>query len=328
MMLLFFDDVIYASFFVHVDVGRPRDYIPCASVGLLYSCPCGGIGVGCNHRPHSPTLNMGLHKPSGLNRYLCQSVFIATFRCVRHLLRGCPPVITHSQSCVPAVFTSPGFHGTGHARLQVQRAILLHLSDLVARHRSLHRCAAASAAPQQAQEGVSEVRVERIDDRVEGRIAPADPHEDIESFFTDTVRAPLASRGLWSGTEGHSAVQDKEWQPAADKNAYNNAQSFEDFCLFSDGDFKRPVRLIRVPRIRMKADMRLVRVGTNVRAQVSELFVYIRAATLCVLRRPLQGGYHPDLHLCYPVDTGVCNNHDGHRDVETDEGGGDGVRAA
>lgn len=189
------------------------------------------------------------------------SVSVVTFLGVRRLLRAGPSAIHHAHRGVPAVLAPPGFHGAGHAQPRVQRAVLPHLSHLVARHRRLRRGAAASspAPAQQAQEGLSEVRVERIDDRVEGRIAPADPHEDVERFLADAVGAPPDVQRPWSWTEGQSAVQDKEWQPAADKHTHDDAQSFEDFCLLSDGDFKFSVwGKNRLPRVWMKMDIRLV----------------------------------------------------------------------
>ncbi len=87
--------------------------------------------------------------------------------------------------------------------------------ELVADVRRLHRSPAAAAAAQQAGEAPAELGVEGVDDGVERRVAPADPHEHVERGVAD---ARLAT------AERNHAVEHEERQPAAHEHAHDHGQ--------------------------------------------------------------------------------------------------------
>lgn len=190
---------------------------------------------------------------------------------------------------------------------------------LFAASRGAHAARVVLTAVQQAQESLPEFRVESIYDGVQGGVAPAKPHKHIESGVADAVRSLSAIGGLRTGAEGGGAVQEEEGEPAEDKDAHNDAESFENFGLLPDGDPECAVgigvvmtdmfmviRPVRTPLTRCAQKLRCV----NMRVEM---------ATVGMLSCTLQRANPLDLNLGYLVDACVCDHHDGHWDVETDE---------
>lgn len=105
--------------------------------------------------------------------------------------------------------------------LLLQRGVVVIGHQLVAEVHRLHRRGgAASVAAQDGGEGLPEVRVERVNDRVQGRVGPAEPHEDAESGVADARRGSRLVRVA----ERHHAVQDKKRQPAKHKHPHDDGQ--------------------------------------------------------------------------------------------------------
>lgn len=165
----------------------------------------------------------------------------------------------------------------------------------------LHRVAVTeSVAAQQGGESLAEVRVEGVDDGVEGGVGPAEPNKHIESAATDAGQGGCRAAGVGLClTKGHDAIQDKEWQPAAHEHPHDDRQGLENFSL----------------SLERHLEGALGRLHVHVAAAAP-----VALAVLGVHGCPLQRRDAPNLFLGDPVDPGVGDDHDGHWDVKTDQG--------
>lgn len=180
----------------------------------------------------------------------------------------------------------------------MEKGVLVVRDKLVAYIDSLHWSTRAKlTASQEVGEDLSKVSIEGVDDGVERGVGPTEPDEDIKGGLTDAGKASVGVTG-WALAEGNHAVQDEEWQPAADKDAHDDGESLQHLGLFPDGGLEARVM-----------------VAVDVAAP----------AALRVLGCPLQGRDTTNLHLGNAVDSSVGNYHDSHRDIKTDQGGGNGV---
>lgn len=95
-------------------------------------------------------------------------------------------------------------------------------------------------AAQQDGEGLAEICIEGIDDGVEGGISPAAPHKHVKHGGADAGESYSSARLL---TEGHHAVQDEEWEPAAHKHPHDHRQRLQHLGLSLECHFERALRL-------------------------------------------------------------------------------------
>lgn len=179
--------------------------------------------------------------------------------------------------------------------LLLQSGVVVVGNQLVAEIHRLHRGRGAElTAAQNGGKGLPEVCVEGVNDRVQGRVGPAEPHEDIEGGVADARRL---SRFVHL-TKGNHAVQDEEGQPAEHEHTHDDGQ-------------------------------RLQNLGLSLERRFQRAFVVRRRAVALVLRalsrRPLQGRNPSDLGLGDAENARVRAHHDEHGDVEADEGRWDGV---
>lgn len=178
--------------------------------------------------------------------------------------------------------------------LLVEKGVLVVRHKLVAYINSLDWSTRAKlTASQKVGEDLSKVSIKGIDDGIEGGVGPTKPDEDIKGGLTDTGKTSVGITG-WALTEGNHAVQDEEWQPAADKDTHDDRERLQHLGFFPDGGLEARVM-----------------VAVNVAAP----------AALCMLDCPLQGRDTTNLHLGNAVDSSVGNYHDSHRDIKTDQGG-------
>ena len=181
-------------------------------------------------------------------------------------------------------------HGAG---LLLQGGVVVIRNQLVAEVHRLHRGAGAEpVAAQDGGEGLPEVRVEGVDDGVQGGVGPAEPHEDAEGGVAD------ARSRCVRVTERNHAVQDEEREPAEHEHAHDDGQGLQHFGFSLERSFQRTFF------VRRRAVPLVLRTGP---------------------RRLLQGGDASDLGLCDAENARVRAHHDEHGDVEADEGRGDGV---
>lgn len=98
-------------------------------------------------------------------------------------------------------------------RFLLKRRVVVIRHQLVTEIHSLH-CGAGEdfIATQNRGERLSEVRVERVNDRIEGGIGPSEPHEDGEGSVTHAL------------AEGHHAVEYEKRQPAEHKHPHNDGE--------------------------------------------------------------------------------------------------------
>lgn len=164
---------------------------------------------------------------------------------------------------------------------------------------NLYRVAAwaESMAAQQNGERLSEVSIEGIDDRVERGVGPTEPDKDIEGGGTDAQEV----RALVGVTERNHAVQDEEGQPTAHENAHDDREGLENFGFTFEGHLEGTFGL---------------HTGIVTHATVAVLGAFGRSFEC---RDPAY------LLMGNAVDAGVSDQHNGHRYVKTDQGGGDGI---
>ncbi len=164
---------------------------------------------------------------------------------------------------------------------------------------NLYRVAARaeSMAAQQDGERLSEVSIEGIDDRVERRVGPTEPDKDIEGGGTDAQDV----RALVGVTERNHAVQDEEGQPTAHENAHDDREGLENFGFTFEGHLEGTFGL---------------HTGIVTHATVAVLGAF---GSSFECRDPAY------LLMGNAVDACVSDQHNGHRYVKTDQGGGDGI---
>lgn len=180
----------------------------------------------------------------------------------------------------------------------MEKGVLVVRDKLVAYINSLHWSTRAKlAASQEVGEDLPKVSIEGIDDGVERGVGPTKPDKYIKGGLADAGKTCVGV-AWWALAEGNHAVQNEERQPAADKDTHDNRESLQHFGFFPDGGLEA-----------------CVMVAVNV----------VAPAALRVLGCPLQGRDPTDLHLGNAVDPGVGNYHDSHRDVKTDQGGGNSI---
>jgi len=166
--------------------------------------------------------------------------------------------------------------------------------QVVAEVDRLHHVVGAKVfTAQDGDESPPEVRIEGVDDGIEGRVGPPDPNKGVENGLADARQLSWFVPG--GITKGHHAVEHKERQPAEDKDAHDDGEGLEDLGLLLEG-------ALQVGCVRARA----------------------AAAALGAFQCAFQGE-PADLPLGNAEDAAVGHDHDGNRDVEADEGRRDGV---
>ncbi len=107
--------------------------------------------------------------------------------------------------------------------LMEQSGVVMIGHQLVGEVHRLHRRRRAEpVAAQNSAEGFAEIRVERVDDRVERWIGPSEPHEDVKSCAAHAQRVSKSVQV----TERHDAVEDEKGQPAEHKHPHDDGKRF------------------------------------------------------------------------------------------------------